>query len=229
VQYFGEAYDRDDCGACDVCLGELEIVDEAVTVARKVLSCVARVEQRFGAAHVTNVLIGKDSEAVTARGHAQLSTFGLFSSVPATEVRGYIEQLTALGFLKQTTGDYPVLVLTPEGRLLMRDGTSDGPVALFRQKRRAKDSGPRRSRVETESWEGVDRDLFERLREVRLTLARGRGVPPYVIFHDTTLREMARLKPASSAALRDIYGVGQRKAEDVGPAFLDVINRANPL
>jgi ATP-dependent DNA helicase RecQ len=229
VQYFGETYDRDDCGACDVCLGELEIVDEAVTVARKVLSCVARVEQRFGAAHVTNVLIGKDSEAVTARGHAQLSTFGLFSSVPATEVRGYIEQLTALGFLKQTTGDYPVLVLTPEGRLLMRDGTSDGPVALFRQKRRAKDSGPRRSRVETESWEGVDRDLFERLREVRLTLARGRGVPPYVIFHDTTLREMARLKPASSAALRDIYGVGQRKAEDVGPAFLDVINRANPL
>ncbi len=229
VQYFGDTYDRDDCGACDVCLGELELVADAVTVARKVLSCVARVEQRFGAAHVTNVLIGKHSEAVASRGHAQLSTFGLFSGVPATEVRGYIEQLTALGFLEQTAGDYPVLVLRPEGRQLMRDGTSDGTLALFRQKRRAKDSGPRRSRVETESWEGVDRDLFERLREVRLTLARGRGVPPYVIFHDTTLREMARLKPSSSAALRDIYGVGQRKAEDVGPAFLDVINRSNPL
>lgn len=227
VQYFGETYDRDDCGACDVCLGELELVDDAVTVARKVLSCVARVEQRFGAGHVTTVLIGKVSEAVTSRGHEQLSTFGLFSGVPATEVRGYVEQLTALGYLRQTPGDYPVLVLTPEGRTLMRDGTSEMPLALFRQKRRAKDAGPRRSRVETESWEGVDRALFDRLRELRLTLARGRGVPPYVIFHDTTLREMARLRPTSEAALRDIYGVGQRKAEDVGGAFLEVINAVN--
>ena len=151
MQYFGDTYDRDDCGACDVCLGELELVADAVTVARKVLSCVARVEQRFGAAHVTNVLIGKHSEAVASRGHAQLSTFGLFSGVPATEVRGYIEQLTALGFLEQTAGDYPVLVLRPEGRQLMRDGTSDGTLALFRQKRRAKDSGPRRSRVRMRS------------------------------------------------------------------------------
>ncbi|AMY09898.1 ATP-dependent DNA helicase RecQ [Luteitalea pratensis] len=229
VQYFGETYDRDDCGACDVCLGELEIVDDAVTIARKVLSCVARVEQRFGAAHVANVLVGKSSEAVTARGHAQLSTFGLFASVPVTEVRGYIEQLTALGYLRQTAGEYPVLVLSPEGRTLMRDGASEPPVVLFRQKRRAKDAGPRRSRVETESWEGVDRTLFERLRELRLTLARGRGVPPYVIFHDTTLRDMARLRPTSAEALRDIYGVGQRKAEDVGPAFLEVIRAANPV
>jgi ATP-dependent DNA helicase RecQ len=229
VQYFGEVYDRDDCGACDVCLGELEIVDDAVTVARKVLSCVARVEQRFGAGHVTTVLIGKVTEAVTARGHEQLSTFGLFAGLPATEVRGYIEQLTAVGFLRQTPGDYPVLVLTPEGRLLMREGRSAQPLALFRQKRRSRDGGPRRSRVETESWEGVDRALFERLREVRLTLARGRGVPPYVIFHDTTLREMARLRPTTPGALRDIYGVGQRKAEDVGPAFLEVITASDPV
>jgi ATP-dependent DNA helicase RecQ len=229
VQYFGEVYDRDDCGACDVCLGELELVADAVTIARKVLSCVARVEQRFGGAHVANVLVGKASEAVTARGHAQLSTFGLLSGMPVAEVRGYIEQLTALGFLRQTPGEYPVLVLSPEGRTLMRDGTSDPAVSLFRQKRRAKDAGPRRSRVETESWEGVDRGLFERLREVRLGLARGRGVPPYVIFHDTTLREMARLRPTTQAELRDIYGVGQRKAEDVGPAFLDAIRAENSV
>ncbi len=200
-----------------------------MTVARKVLSCVARVEQRFGAAHVATVLVGKVSEAVTARGHAQLSTFGLFSGVPLTEVRGYIEQLTALGYLRQTPGDYPVLVISPEGRTLMRDGTSEQALALFRQKRRAKDAGPRRSRVETESWEGVDRALFERLREVRLRLARGRGVPPYVIFHDTTLREMARLRPTTETALRDIYGVGQRKAEDVGPAFIEAISATNSV
>ena len=126
-------------------------------------------------------------------------------------------------------GEYPVLVLSPEGRLLMREGTSESAVVLSRQKRRAKDAGPRRSRVETESWEGVDRALFERLRELRLTLARARGVPPYVIFHDTTLRDMARLRPTSAQALRDIYGVGQRKAEDVGPAFLEVISAANSV
>ncbi len=229
VQYFGEAYTREDCGACDVCLGELELVAEAVTVARKVLSCVARVEQRFGAGHVTAILLGKATAAVVARGHESLSTFGLFAGAPASEVRGYVEQLTALGFLRQTPGEYPVLVLTPEGRMLMRDGTSAQPVALFRQKRRPRDAGPRRSRVETESWEGVDRGLFERLRAVRLALARERGVPPYVIFHDTTLREMARLRPTTPAALRDIYGVGQRKAEDVGPAFLEVITATDPV
>jgi ATP-dependent DNA helicase RecQ len=229
VQYFGEAYERADCGACDVCLGELEVIDEAVTVARKVLSCVARVQQRFGVAHVTNVLVGRPSEAVTARGHAQLSTFGLFNGAPVAEVRGYVEQLTSLGYLRQTPGDYPVLVLTPEGRMLMRDGSTDQPLALFRQKRRAKGAGPRRSRVETESWEGVDRGLFDRLRQLRLALARERGVPPYVIFHDTTLREMARRRPTTAAALRDIYGVGQRKAEDVGAAFLEVIRAANPV
>lgn len=228
VQYFGEPYDRDDCGACDVCLGELDLVDDAVTIARKVLSCVARVEQRFGGAHVAAVLVGKASEAVVSRGHDRLSTFGLFEGRPIAEVRGYIEQLTALGYLRQTPGDYPVLVLTPDGRALMRDATTDGTLALFRQKRRDRDA-PRRSRVETESWDGVDRDLFERLRALRLTLARGRGVPPYVIFHDTTLREMARVRPTSEAALRDIYGVGQRKAEDVGAAFIEVISGANSV
>ena len=229
VQYFGEAYERDDCGACDVCLGELELVPDAVTIARKVLSCVARVEQRFGAGHVTMVLIGKATAAVTARGHEQLSTFGLFAGVPGSEVRGYVEQLTALGFLRQTPGEYPVLVLTPEGRVLMREGTSAEPLTLFRQKRRTKGSGPRRSRVETESWQGVNRGLFEKLRDVRLALARARRVPPYVIFHDTTLREMARLRPRTPEALRDIYGVGQRKAEDVGPAFLQVIIDADSV
>jgi ATP-dependent DNA helicase RecQ len=82
--------------------------------------------------------------------------------------------------------------------------------------------------VETESWQGVDRDLFERLRALRLEIARTRGVPPYVIFHDTTLREMARLKPTTLDALRHIYGVGARKAEDLGEAFVSAIAQATP-
>ena len=88
---------------------------------------------------------------------------------------------------------------------------------------RASSAGPRRSRVETESWEGVDRPLFERLRALRLEIARSRQVPPYVIFHDATLREMARVKPGTVEALRGIYGVGERKAAELGERFIEAI------
>ena len=226
VRYFGEEYPRASCGACDVCLGELELVDDPVLMARKVLSGVARVEQRFGAGHVTAVLRGQATAAVKSRGHDTLSTFGLLADRSAAEVRGYLEQLTALGLLKQTPGEYPVLQLTPEGRQLMRDPESRPGLTLTRPPQ-ARPGEPRaRSKVESESWEGVDRDLFERLRGVRLEIARGRGVPPYVIFHDTTLREMARTRPATMGELRQLYGVGERKAADFGEAFLEAITAA---
>jgi ATP-dependent DNA helicase RecQ len=223
LAYFGQAYDRDDCGACDYCLEELEPVGDASVVARKILSCVARVGQRFGAAHVTNVLRGSAVEAVTARGHRALSTFGLLADAPVAEVRGYIEQLTAHGLLRQTDGDFPVLELTEDGVRLLKDAASQPGLTLARQRRPVRERPARRARIETESWDGVDRDLFERLRAVRLEIARARGVPPYVIFHDTTLREMARLKPDSTEALLSVYGVGARKAQDVGEQFLRVI------
>ncbi len=223
LAYFGETYDRDDCGACDVCLEELEPVSDASVLARKILSCVARVGQRFGAAHVTSVLRGSAVEAVTARGHQALSTFGLLEEASVAEVRGYIEQLTAHGLLRQSDGDFPVLALTDAGVRLLKDGSSQPDLTLARQRRPVRERPARRARVETESWAGVDRDLFEQLRALRLEIARARGVPPYVVFHDTTLREMARLKPATMEALLSVYGVGARKAEDVGERFLRAI------
>jgi ATP-dependent DNA helicase RecQ len=223
VRYFGDDYSKVDCGACDYCLGELESVGDATIVARKILSCVARVGQRFGAAHVASVLCGSESEQVSARGHDRLSTFGLLRDAPLAEVRGYIEQLTAAGLLRQTDEPYPVLALTEDGVALLKDASSRSGLALARQKRPAKDRLPTRSRAETESWQDVDRDLFERLRGVRLQIARDRGVPPYVIFHDTTLRELARLKPTSLSALRGVYGIGARKAEQLGDAFVEAI------
>jgi ATP-dependent DNA helicase RecQ len=220
VRYFGDLYSKVDCGACDYCLGELESVGDATVVARKILSCVARVGQRFGAAHVANVLCGSEGEQVSARGHDRLTTFGLLRAAPIAEVRGYIEQLTAEGLLRQTDDAYPVLALTEDGVALLKDAAARPGFALARQKRPAKDRLPTRSRAETESWQGVDRDLFERLRAVRLGIARDRGVPPYVIFHDTTLRELARSKPTSLEALRGVYGIGARKAEQLGDAFV---------
>ena len=191
-EYFGDTFPKDRCGACDYCLDELEPAAAPIVLARKILSCVARVGQRFGATHVASVLRGHASEQVLARGHDKLSTFGLLPDASVAEVRGYIEQLAGLGLLQQTDGAYPVIVLSAKGLELLKNESSFPGLTLARQRAVKKDAPRAKSRVEAESWQDVDRDLFDRLRAVRLEIARSRGVPPYVIFHDATLREMAR-------------------------------------
>ena len=225
VSYFGETFTKNDCGACDFCLGELESAADPVTLARKILSAVARVGQRFGAAHVTSVLRGHASDSVTLRGHDSLSGFGLLKEQSIDEIRGYIDQLIAHELLQQSGEQYPVLQLTASGAALLRDPAGSPTLTLARQRKPQKGRGPARTRADAESWEGVDRALFEELRALRLRIARDRGVPPYVIFHDTTLRELARSRPASVEALRHVYGVGARKAEDLGDAVIEVIRR----
>lgn len=227
VSYFGETYSKGDCGACDYCLDELETVVEPIVVARKILSCVARVGQRFGVSHVANVLCGSETEQITARRHHQLTTFGLLRGSATTEVRGYVEQLIAHGFLRQTDDAFPVVLLTAKGIELMRDATSCPDLTLARQRRPVKGRVERRAKIESDSWQDVDRDLFERLRGVRLQIARARGVPPYVIFHDTTLRELARVRPKTMEELHGIRGIGARKAEDLGETFLAAIRDGN--
>jgi ATP-dependent DNA helicase RecQ len=223
LAYFGEADPRENCGACDFCLDELEAVPDAAVLARKVLSCVARVGQRFGAGHVANVLRGAETEQVMGRRHHTLTTFGLLRDASIPEIRGYVEQLIAHRLLRQTDDEYPVLTLTEDGVALLKDAAAVPGLALARQRRPVRGEAPRRAAIETESWQDVDRDLFERLRALRLDIARSRGVPPYVIFHDTTLREMARLKPRSISDLLSVRGVGARKAEDLGEAFVKAI------
>jgi ATP-dependent DNA helicase RecQ len=222
-EYFGDRYEGQRCGACDVCLDELELAAEPVVLARKILSCVARVGQRFGAAYVANVLRGTANEQVVARRHDALSTFGLLRDTSVAEVRGYIEQLIGHGLLVQTNTEYPVLMLTSKGTALLKDAAASPGLVLARPRLQKKGAPRSAAGVESESWEGVDRTLFDRLRAVRLDIARSRGVPPYVIFHDTTLREMARLRPSTTAALLTVKGVGARKAEDLGELFLGAI------
>jgi ATP-dependent DNA helicase RecQ len=226
ADYFGDRQFSEaagGCGSCDYCLGELERVGAPTTVARKILSCVARVGQRFGATHVTSVLRGQATEQVVSRGHQALSTFGLLADRSAAEIRGYIEQLLSLDLLRQSDDPYSVLNLTATGVLLLKDEASMPGLMLVRQRPQVKTSARARSRSEDESWHDVDRELFERLRTVRLSVARSRGVPPYVVFHDATLREMARLKPTSMSSLLAVKGVGARKADDLGDLFLAAI------
>jgi ATP-dependent DNA helicase RecQ len=220
VEYFGEAYAGSDCGACDWCLKELDRVEDSTSVARKVLSCVARVKQTWGVGHVSDVLLGRASDKVTAAGHDRLSTFGLLRDESGEAVRGYIEQLVGEGLLVRDGDPYPVLRLTSAGTALMK---GEGGCDLYREKlppkpkKRVRGGGPEAVAL------GADSELFDVLRAVRLRLARERGVPPYVVFHDTTLREMADRRPKTVDDLHGIYGVGAKKAADFGHAFLDAI------
>jgi ATP-dependent DNA helicase RecQ len=202
----------------------MEAVADPMTLARKILSAVARVGQRFGAAHVTNVLRGSESEAVITRGHAGLSVFGLLRDATIDEVRGYIDQLVAWELLRQAGDQFPVLMLTAEGVALIKDpGAMPGLTPRTAAQACEKASHRSARRIEAGSWEGVDRDLFESLRSLRLKIARDRSVPPYVVFHDTTLRELARVKPRRKDQLSHIYGIGARKAEDLGDVILEAI------
>jgi ATP-dependent DNA helicase RecQ len=220
LEYFGQRYDGESCGACDWCLKELDAVPDATIVARKILSCVARVKQTWGVGHVTDVLTGRATEKVVASGHDALSTFGLLKEETTAAIRGYIEQLIGGGLLARDGDPYPVLRLTAAGATLLRGG---GECVLYRATEPKKSR--KRAGLSTRDQVGgpVDPELFDVLREVRLKIARGRGVPPYVIFHDTTLRDMVQRRPRTLEDLHEVYGVGAKKAADFGDAFLDAI------
>jgi ATP-dependent DNA helicase RecQ len=224
VEYFGQPYDRATCGACDWCLHELDAVSGSTVIAQKILSCVARVRQTWGIGHVSDVLLGRASEKVVASRHHELSTFGLLKEESGVAIRGFIEQLVAAGLLLRDGEPYPVLRLTHAGTALLK---GDGECALYREivpvKTRARARGKTRG-----SGTAADPELFDILREVRLRLARERGVPPYVIFHDRSLQEMADRRPSTTDDLHEIYGVGVKKAADFGEAFLEAIRSSRP-
>jgi ATP-dependent DNA helicase RecQ len=221
VEYFGQPLHRVPCEACDWCLGELERIDEPVVLAQKILSAVARTGQRWGVGHVAAVLRGESNEQVVARGHDRLSVFGLLSAVPPVELRNCIDQLTQAGFLERVGDQYPTLQITGPGLDLLRGHTE---CVLFRQPR-PRGRRSRRRAAASPAAGAAEAALFERLRTLRAVLARARGVPPYVVFHDTTLRALAVRRPASLSDLLEIPGIGERKAEVYGSALLEEIAR----
>ena len=217
-EYFGQEYPQPNCGACDVCLGEVEGLFDATEESRKILSCVARVGQRFGIGHVVDVLAGADTERVRGLGHDRLSTAGIMSDVPRKQLTSMVYELIDQGLLQRSTGDRPVITLNDASWEVLRGGRQ---VRLPRRDARR----TRKTTFDRESWEGVDRELFERLREVRRDIAGVRKVPAYVIFSDATLRDLARQRPATIDALGDIYGIGTQKQTDLGPRVIEEIAR----
>jgi ATP-dependent DNA helicase RecQ len=220
VQYFGQAYEAEHCNACDLCLGDTEGVPDALVVAQKILSCVARVKQGFGIGHVTAILRGENNENVRKRGHDQLTTFGLLKGHGKADVRDWVYQMIGQGVLLQVGDEYPLLRLNEASWEVMR---GQRQVRLVQLVRRKKGEKPEKSRVETTSWEGVDRELFEALRRLRRQLAADRQVSPFIVFTDNTLRELARVRPSTLDRMRLIPGVGDKRLRDFGALFLPVI------
>jgi ATP-dependent DNA helicase RecQ len=214
--YFGERL-GDDCGNCDVCLNPPERYDATVD-AQKALSCVFRVGQRFGVGHVVDVLRGVRSERVCALGHDRLSTFGIGAERGAEAWAGLIRQLIHHGYLMQDVARYSVLTLTAAARPLLR---GEERLELARPRLRVKVQAKKgKARVGDFDY---DEALFERLRAVRKRLADAEGVPPFVIFADAALAEMAALMPTDEAALLAVNGVGRHKLRRFGGEFLDEI------
>jgi ATP-dependent DNA helicase RecQ len=217
VQYFGQGYEPKSCEACDLCLGETEELAEAKVVAQKILSCVARTKESFGINHIAGILRGENTENIRKRGHDKLSTFGLLKGSSKPELRDWIYQLIGQGLLVQAGDEYPILKLNAASWEVMRGTRQVRLVQLARGKKTEK------VRSEVVSWEGVDRGLFEEMRKLRYQLAQEGGVPPYVIFDDKTLRQLARVRPSAPEKMLRVSGVGETKLRKFGDRFLEVI------
>ena len=220
LSYFGEELPQP-CGNCDTCLEPVESFD-GTEAAQKALSCVYRTEQIFGAAHIIDVLLGGDTDRVRKFGHDRLSVHGIGKELGREAWRSVIRQLVALGLLQVDLDGHGGLRLGPDCRPVLRGERS---IELRRDpswKARSKATKPRKAAVPI-SLDAESEALFDALRSKRLELAKAQGVPPYVIFHDTTLLDMATKKPRGLEAFAGLSGVGAAKLERYGEAFLAVI------
>jgi len=218
VQYFGQDLQSEHCGACDVCLEEIELVEDPLRISQMVLSCVVRLNQRYGVDYTAKVLIGSKESRIEELKHSSLSTYGLLQEYAIGTVKAWIDQLISQGYMVRSQDNYATLSLTPSGRLLLKGSAQP---KLTRPDEAATSTTPRKSKAASDDWEGVDRGLFECLKAVRSRVASERSVPAFVIFGDATLREIARRRPSSLQTFSTISGVGAKKLEDLGQVFLD--------
>jgi ATP-dependent DNA helicase RecQ len=237
--YLGEAMECD-CGNCDICLDPPELYD-AGEDARKALSCVYRVRERFGVGHVIDVLRGSKNQRVLDLRHDRLSTYGIGDHLSPDAWRSLLRQLVHLGYLRQDMGEYPVLKLTPAAQALLK---GEGSLMLARPRVKvmhATESRGKRHRTTggdaEPGWAAglvgaaragsdggeYDATLFEELRALRRQIADREHLPAYVIFHDATLRDMVALRPSTPEELLQVSGVGRVKLDKYGEEFLAVL------
>jgi ATP-dependent DNA helicase RecQ len=218
--YFGEVPEQD-CGNCDICLDPPEMID-ITEDARKLLSCVYRVGQRFGAGHVIDVLRGSKKERVLKLKHDLLSTYAIGEDHDQHYWGSVIRHLVHCGYLEQDVGNYAVLRLQDSAWPLLR---GEEGLEMARPRLR-QTTGSARKKRQVQLDMHYDQELFERLRQVRSRCAEQAGVPPFVIFHDKTLVDMAVKRPATLEEMQGVHGVGLSKCERYGEVFLEEIQKA---
>ena len=221
LEYFGEKFPLDNCGACDNCAEPRETYDGTI-VAQKFLSCVYRIVQnsRFsvGMNHIIEVLTGGDTDKIRRWGHDRLTTYGIGRELGRAQWAQVGRELMRLGYVAVAEGEFATLELTEEGMAVLKARTPitlTKPMATPKAKRAA---APRR-----EGDIACDEILFERLRTLRKQLADERHVPAYIVFGDTTLRAMARYYPAAAAEMEGIPGMGEKKRAEFAEVFADAI------
>src|SRR5450830_1081778 len=221
LRYFGEDHSGD-CGQCDNCLTPVDTWD-ATQAAQMALSCVYRTGQRFGVVHLIDVLLGKNTPKIEQFGHQQLSTFGIGTTYSQTQWSSIFRQLVAAGFLEADITSYGGLKLTESAKPVLR---SEQEVWLRRdvEVTQRKTSKAERASRSKEAYAGANEDpLWQALKAKRMELAKEQGVPPYVIFHDSTLLEILNQKPKTLDDMAKISGVGQAKLARYGSDFLQVL------
>ncbi|MCX5772033.1 MAG: DNA helicase RecQ [Candidatus Hydrogenedentes bacterium] len=226
VTYFGQTYGDTGCGACDVCLKQMDAVEESASIAQAILSCVAQLGAIAGPTYTTLVLTGTREDRVLAKGHDRLTEFGALESSGSRAVRDWIEQLVQQGCLEKT-GEYNVLALTPRGAAALR---GEYGAQLLKASGRGtqtklgkRGGGTAEALLSAAPLAGFDLELFETLRRARRAKAGELGVPPFVVFGDAALRDMARKKPTDTQAFLGVSGVGAYKCDTFGDYFVEVI------
>jgi ATP-dependent DNA helicase RecQ len=221
LDYFGEAATRTACGNCDVCLNPPQVWDGTVA-AQKALSCAFRTGQRFGAAHLIDVLRGNDTDRVKQWGHDKVSTFGIGKELDEKAWRAVFRQLAALGLLTADIEGHGSLRLTGASRAVLNGSQT----ICLRLQPESKKTSVKTTKKHEEKFATLDvaaRPLWERLRAWRAEIAKKHGVPAYVVFHDATLTELARLCPQTKSDLRHVPGIGMRKLESYGDDLLEIL------
>ena len=224
LRYFGETYDKTDCGGCDVCLAEREAFD-ATEIAQMVLSAVIRTGERFGSAHVIKVLRGSRAKKVLEWRHHELPVYGIARRYDRDELKEIVGLLEDEGLLQRSPDKFATVSVTPAGHDFLRWRKT---LSLSRIRCDAQDLSEQaklqqRARGQGNGRADFDSQLFERLRELRLRLAEAREHPAFMIFSNRTLQEMARAMPRDHAGFADIPGVGPAKLEEFADDFLQVI------
>ncbi|MCX7044496.1 MAG: DNA helicase RecQ [Candidatus Sumerlaeota bacterium] len=220
VGYFGQTLEKDNCQACDVCLDSLRPLDDSLVTAQKILSCVVRLGERFGGDYTASVLTGSQEQRILTNGHQTLSTYGLLKASPKGDVRAWIEQLVSQGCMAKD-GEFQTLSVTPKGWRALKG--QETPLLLAPEKRRPTRPTRLTSPTAADSWEGVDRGLFESLRTLRREIAEAKQLPAYIVFGDAALRDMARRRPSSREGFLQVTGVGEAKCQQYGKLFLEKI------